>query len=90
MTVPGGAPPLVHRRRDNVGAHLVARAVALAIMEDAPRLVPMDVRHASTAPCIRFKPLITALVDEHPTAMEGAYGCHRRGVNLRRFISAEH
>jgi hypothetical protein len=33
----------------------------------------MDVRHASTAPCIRIRPLISDLVDEHPTAMEGAY-----------------
>jgi hypothetical protein len=66
MTVPGGAPPLVHRRRDNVGAHLVARAVALAIMEDAPRLVPMDVRHASTAPCIRIRPLISAWLMSTP------------------------
>jgi hypothetical protein len=73
-----------------MGVHPAPRAVALAITEDAPRLVSMDVRHASTAPCIRFKPLITALVDEHPTAMEGAYGCNRRGVNLRHFISAEH
>jgi hypothetical protein len=70
---PSACAPLVHRRRDNVGAHPVARAVALAIMEDAPRLVSMDVRHASTAPCIRIRPLISDLVDEHPTAMEGAY-----------------